>query len=276
MDKTPLISVITINFNDRVGLERTFESVFNQTFQDFEYIVIDGGSNDGSKELIEQNTEKISYWISEPDKGIYNAMNKGISVAKGDYLLFLNSGDILYKNDVLKSCETYLCNEDIISGNLSFVENERNWLGKTPETLSFYRFFTDTLYHPCSFIKKTAFDTFGGYDEEYKICSDWKWFLLAICKKKATYKHIEITISAFFVDGISSQNTDLVKKERDEILLKEFPSFIQDYAVFSEFKKKQFAVKDLENKYNQLLKSRLIKFFKIFGFFKNFNPLYLK
>jgi hypothetical protein len=68
----------------------------------------------------------------------------------------------------------------------------------------------------------------------------------------------------------------LVKKERDEILLKEFPSFIQDYAVFSEFKKKQFAVKDLENKYNQLLKSRLIKFFKIFGFFKNFNPLYLK
>ena len=91
MDKTPLISVITINFNDRVGLERTFESVFNQTFQDFEYIVIDGGSNDGSKELIEQNTEKISYWISEPDKGIYNAMNKGISAAKGDYLLFLNS-----------------------------------------------------------------------------------------------------------------------------------------------------------------------------------------
>ena len=101
MDKTPLISVITINFNERVGLERTFESVFNQTFQDFEYIVIDGGSNDGSKELIEENTEKISYWISEPDKGIYNAMNKGISVAKGDYLLFLNSGDILYKNDVL-------------------------------------------------------------------------------------------------------------------------------------------------------------------------------
>jgi glycosyltransferase involved in cell wall biosynthesis len=190
MDKTPLISVITINFNDRVGLERTFESVFNQTFQDFEYIVIDGGSNDGSKELIEENTGKISYWISEPDKGIYNAMNKGISAAKGDYLLFLNSGDILYKNDVLKSCETYLCNEDIISGNLSFVENERNWLGKTPETLSFYRFFTDTLYHPCSFIKKTAFDTFGWYDEEYKICSDWKWFLLAICKKKATYNHI--------------------------------------------------------------------------------------
>ena len=75
MDKTPLISVITINFNERVGLERTFESVFNQTFQDFEYIVIDGGSNDGSKELIEQNTEKICYWISEPDKGIYNAMN---------------------------------------------------------------------------------------------------------------------------------------------------------------------------------------------------------
>ena len=101
MDKKPLISIITINFNDKIGLQRTFDSVFAQDFNDFEYIVIDGGSNDGSKELIEENTDKISYWISEPDKGIYNAMNKGIKVANGEYLLFLNSGDKFYNKKSL-------------------------------------------------------------------------------------------------------------------------------------------------------------------------------
>ena len=98
----PLISIITVNFNDKIGLERTLESVFSQNFRNFEYLVIDGGSNDGSKELLEKNSEKINYWVSEPDKGIYNAMNKGISFAKGEYLIFLNSGDHLKNENSLE------------------------------------------------------------------------------------------------------------------------------------------------------------------------------
>ena len=92
------LSIITINYNNLEGLKRTVESVINQTSKEFEYIVIDGGSNDGSGAYIESKSEHIDYWVSEPDKGIYNAMNKGIAKASGEYLLFLNSGDHLFSN----------------------------------------------------------------------------------------------------------------------------------------------------------------------------------
>ena len=95
----PKLSIITVNLNNCIGLQKTFDSLFEQIFKDFEQIVIDGGSTDGSRELIETNVDKISYWVSEKDSGIYNAMNKGIIKATGDYLLFLNSGDhLLHKN----------------------------------------------------------------------------------------------------------------------------------------------------------------------------------
>ena len=94
-------SIITINYNNCEGLRRTIESVVNQTCHDFEYIIIDGGSTDGSVDVIKQYADQIDYWVSEPDKGIYNAMNKGVAVAKGEYCLFLNSGDSLHNNSAL-------------------------------------------------------------------------------------------------------------------------------------------------------------------------------
>ncbi|MDR2910496.1 MAG: glycosyltransferase [Bacteroidales bacterium] len=93
------LSIITINLNNVAGLQKTIESVVKQTFTDYEYIVIDGGSTDGSADIIKQHANKITYWVSEPDKGIYNAMNKGIRVAKGEYCLFLNSGDWLINSN---------------------------------------------------------------------------------------------------------------------------------------------------------------------------------
>ncbi|MGB8703989.1 MAG: glycosyltransferase, partial [Gillisia sp.] len=102
MPEKPLLSIITVNLNNLEGLKRTMQSVFEQTWQEFEYIVIDGGSSDGSKEYIEANSAKIDHWVSEPDKGIYNGMNKGIKVANGEYLLFLNSGDELSRRNILQ------------------------------------------------------------------------------------------------------------------------------------------------------------------------------
>ena len=100
-----LLSIITINYNDKEGLARTMNSVLSQTYTDFEYIVIDGGSNDGSKTIIEQHQDQLGYWVSEPDSGIYNAMNKGIAKANGEYILFLNSGDVLIDDTIIK----YVC-----------------------------------------------------------------------------------------------------------------------------------------------------------------------
>ena len=108
-------SIITINYNNKDGLLKTIESVLCQTYKDFEFIVIDGGSTDGSREIIEKYAGHIDYWVSEPDKGIYNAMNKGIKVAHGDYLNFMNSGDYFYNENVLNDTLAYL-NDDIVSG----------------------------------------------------------------------------------------------------------------------------------------------------------------
>ena len=101
------LSVITINFNNRDGLRKTIESVVNQTYKDFEYIVIDGGSTDGSVDVIKEYTDRIDYWVSEPDKGIYNAMNKGIDVAQGEYCLFLNCMGILNEKHLLDIIKEY-------------------------------------------------------------------------------------------------------------------------------------------------------------------------
>src|SRR6478735_1115877 len=111
------LSIITINYNNLQGLQKTIESVVSQSFKDFEYIIIDGGSTDGSKVLIEKYSESITYWVSEKDNGIYPAMNKGIQVANGEYLLFLNSGDWFYENTTLSMAIPMLRPFDIVYGN---------------------------------------------------------------------------------------------------------------------------------------------------------------
>jgi len=111
----PKLSIITVNLNNAEGLRKTIESVVTQTFTDFEYIIIDGGSTDGSVEIIKLYADKITYWVSEPDKGIYNGMNKGIMVAKGEYCQFLNSGDWLVNENVLKEV---FADVDIVYGDL--------------------------------------------------------------------------------------------------------------------------------------------------------------
>ncbi len=212
---SPKITIITISYNNREGLKKTIKSVDSQSHVDFEYIVIDGGSQDGSKEILEQFANKISYWVSEPDKGIYNAMNKGIKAANGEYLLFLNSGDEFFANDVLEKASSQLGNEDVIYGNLEFIDENQSYNREYPKTISFHYLYTDALPHPASFIKKTAFDKVGLYDENLKIVSDWKWFIEAFSRFHLTWKHIPITVSKFYLDGISSKQIEKVNAERD-------------------------------------------------------------
>ena len=120
------LSIITVNLNNRDGLQKTIDSVICQTFRDFEWIVIDGGSTDGSKELIEQYADHFAYWVSEPDKGIYNAMNKGIKVAKGEYLQFLNSGDSLWNETTLQGVVPFFSGTtDIFYGDVAIMKEDK-------------------------------------------------------------------------------------------------------------------------------------------------------
>lgn len=226
-----LLSIITINYNNVNGLEKTFQSIFNQTYQDFEYIVIDGGSKDGSKELVEKHSNKITHWVSESDKGIYNAMNKGVLSASGEYLLFINSGDELFNNTILEDVISYLNTYDIITGNLNIISGEDNYIGISVDKITFTKLFNGTIWHPCTFMRKDAFSRTEMYDESLKIVADWKWFLLGIFKHNLSYRKIDLTISKFYLDGISNQKESysLLMSERENVLKENFGNHYDDY-----------------------------------------------
>lgn len=257
---TPLISIITINYNNAAGLERTIRSVVSQSYPDMEYLVIDGNSTDGSKEVINRYADKISYSISEKDSGIYNAMNKGISKATGRYLLFVNSGDELIHPHGISTAAPHLNGEGLVYFNLILQTENGQETKRYPNTLSFDYFLHESLPHPASFIKRELFTLYGPYNESYKIVSDWAFFLLIVCKYNASYKHVNETFSVFFLDGISSseQSRKLIEAEKKQIVEQEFPLFV---SMLDELKEGKEVKRIFES-------SRLIRLFRSFGFLR--------
>ncbi|WP_050855202.1 glycosyltransferase family 2 protein [Flavobacterium frigoris] len=229
------LSIITINYNNLGGLMSTITSVQNQTWQGFEYIVIDGGSNDGSKEYLLRHNQYIDYWVSEPDKGIYNAMNKGIKEAKGTYLLFLNSGDHFFNEKVLELNHAVLIQNDLICFNLQMVRNGISKIAKSPANPCFSDLYTTSLPHPATFIKRELFNKVGLYDENLRIVSDWKFFLLALFKFNSSYLKVEQTLSTFYLDGVSTLEDN--SHERKLVLNQYFNKFISDYECLIESRK---------------------------------------
>lgn len=202
------LSIITINLNNEEGLRKTIESVISQSFNEFEYIIIDGASTDGSVNVIKQYTNKITYWISEPDTGIYNAMNKGILKAAGEYCLFLNSGDWLTNDNVLSDIKFSQRTEDIIYGNLIYMHIDKEpskMFGIKDSEITFYNFFaTQSIPHQAAFIKRDLFEKYGLYDESYFVVSDWLFFVKTIIFGNVSIKYINIDITNFDPYGISS------------------------------------------------------------------------
>lgn len=257
------LSIITINFNNKAGMERTIRSVFQQEFKDFEYIVIDGGSTDGSKDLIKANTDNINYWLSEPDQGIYNAMNKGIVQAKGEYVFFLNSGDDFVDSDALKNIAQSLTGEDFIYFNINQVSSsEKVKVKQVPSEFSFSYLYHDLPPHQSTFIRRRLFSDFGNYDESLKIVADWKFLIIALLKYNATYKHINKVFTNFYLGGVSSnsESLKLMHAERETVLIKEFPILLNDL----KYKYK------LERVLRNLRKSRKIKLLVKLGLIDKF------
>lgn len=214
----PRLTIITINKNNAGGLSRTLESIWEQqSFNDFEHIVIDGESCDESVDIIKKYDKKLSYWVSEPDRGIYNAMNKGIAMAKGDYLLFLNSGDWL-EYDILTSVFKTNFVEDIVYADLYFFRNDGDIeLSSYPDKISLSFILSHSLGHPSTFIKRDLFK-YMVYEEKYKIISDWVFFVKQILFYNCTTKHLNLATTYFNVYGISSdpQNKALILQEQSD------------------------------------------------------------
>ena len=213
------LSIITINYNNADGLQKTIKSVISQTFKNFEYIIIDGHSSDKSIDVIKENENYFAYWCSEKDRGIYDAQNKGIQKAKGDYLLFLNSGDCLENEKVLEKVFALTPKEDLLYGELIFDFGTHEKLSNLPDKLTIEYLFRDNIWHPASFIKRILFEKYGNYDISYKICADYDFFFKVICIHNVSTLHLNFPISIYDTTGLSS-NEDSLKKidaERKQI-----------------------------------------------------------
>lgn len=229
------ISIITINYNIREGLARTLASVAEQTCRDFEYIIIDGGSTDGSVEEIQHHAAIIDYWVSEPDGGIYNAMNKGIAKAQGDYCLFLNSSDTLYSPDIIAKVVPLLDGTDFCAGDICFLY-EKPEVKVVPDEITAYYMFHSILFHQSTFIR-TALLKAEPYSENYRIVSDWEQMLREIVFCNATYKHLPLIVANFDTAGmsLSPENDKLLQKELTAVRKKYFPPLIyKDYVELAE------------------------------------------
>lgn len=234
-----ILTIITINRNNAPGLEKTMQSVLSQTRTDYEYVIVDGASTDDSVTVIKRLAPAFGdrlKWISEPDTGIYNAMNKGIGMATGEYIQILNSGDSLVSLDVVEKMFTALEKAEhpsILYGNMlkdfpdGHVHRDTGFAGEDITLLGMY---IGTLNHSPAYIRRSLFDKYGSYDESLKIDSDWKWYLQAIVfgEEKPVYADIDVTL--FDMTGISETNTALTKAEREQVL-KELvpPTVLADY-----------------------------------------------
>ncbi len=218
-------SIITINYNNCVGLRHTIDSVVNQAYDDYEYIIIDGASTDGSVDVIKEFETKITFWISEIDRGIYHAMNKGVSQAHGDYCLFLNSGDVFCNSSVLEKVSTLINEADIIVGNVLSKDGNRTLFVPPSREISLYYLYSGTIPHQSSFIRLELQKKYP-YDENLKIVSDWKFFLQSVVLDNCSIKYIEENISFFDLEGISTSNPEAMWKEKECVLKEMLPARI--------------------------------------------------
>ena len=236
------LSIITINRNNAAGLEKTLQSVAAQTFKEFEYIVVDGASTDGSVEVIKRYESLFAHlkWVSEPDKGIYNAMNKGIRMASGDYIQILNSADCLAAPDVTEKMLAALekaGNPSILYGNMvKCFHDGRRMVDKcfAGQEITMLGMFTGTLNHDPAYIRRDLFEKYGYYDEGLKIVSDWKWYLQAIILGGEKPQYVDMDVTLFDMTGISETNKELDKAERKQVLEQLFPrTVLADYERFA-------------------------------------------
>ncbi len=225
-----MFSVITINFNNQYGLLQTIESVLGQTNDHFEYIVIDGGSIDGSVDIIKKHASNIDYWVSEKDFGIYHAMNKGVAQAHGDYCIFMNSGDCFFDNQVLNHVEACALGEDILIGKV-LIDSRGHIISPPPISgeVTLYHLYSGSIPHQGSFIRTDLLRKYP-YDENLKISSDWKFFVQTIILDNCRVRYLDISVALYDTEGVSSENPELMRMEKEQVMSEFFPArVLADY-----------------------------------------------
>lgn len=227
---TMKFTIITVNRNNKEAFRQTLESVFSQTCADYESVVIDGASTDGSAEVMRQYESQIAYGVSEPDKGVYDAMNKAIAHATGDYILFLNSGDVFADADALQRVADRMTDTDFVFAENLLTECGHSMRKRLPDRLPFRFFLSDNVCHQSSFIRRELFSEIGLYDTRYKLVADWAFFMDALFLRKKSYCVVHTVVSVYDMTGMSSrsENQDILRRERAEIMTKNFSDYLPE------------------------------------------------
>ncbi|MDO4497402.1 MAG: glycosyltransferase family 2 protein [Bacteroidales bacterium] len=229
------LSIITINYNNIEGLRRTINSILSQTWRQFEWIIVDGGSTDGSRELIEETAalpdSNITWWCSEKDKGVYNAMNKGIAHAQGQYLNFMNAGDYFCEPDTLQRVfEGKEYEADVVYGShYRYDANGRVFIA-APDQVNISYILGFGFNHQRCFIKRELLSE-ESYDESYKIMSDSK-HLIECLLKNCQFEMIDIPICCFEATGISSAQLELKRAEKVRLIKEVMPACLQQDCIY--------------------------------------------
>lgn len=250
------ISIITIGLNNKNEYEKTLSSIVAQTNNDYELIVVDGSSTDGSLDTIKSFSSHISHLISEKDSGIYNAMNKGIKKASGDYCLFLNSGDTFHDTNVLQRVHNELSDADFYSGHIQRFNAKKRWVNKAPKHITAYYLIQKALHHPATFIRTQLLKE-RPYDENYKIVADWEEMVYELLLRNRSYQQLDFIISDFNTEGISSNPNykNLLAKERSQVLRELFtPRIVEALSGTNKFERRILYALSKENKWKRNIK----------------------
>ena len=224
----PKFSIITVTYNAGKVLEDTIQSVVFQTYRNVEYIIVDGGSNDNTLDVVHKYQERICKVISEPDKGLYDAMNKGIRMATGDYLCFLNAGDELHENETLQKIVYTLKGKelpDVIYGETAIVDEEGHFLQmrrlSTPEHLHWKSFKEGMLVCHQAFFARRELALANPYDLRYRFSADFDW-CIRIMKQSKYLHNTHLTLIDYLNEGMTTQNHKASLKERFRIMTKHY------------------------------------------------------
>lgn len=219
------ISIVTISKNNAEGLAKTLASVFAQTRGIFESVVIDGGSDDGTPEVLRTYSDRIAHLESKPDRGIYEAMNKGVRASKGEYLLFLNSGDVFANERTLEDVESSLDGTPILSFRVLRKDRPGGFISKRKyNCLTILPAF---IPHQATFIRRDLFDRFGLYDESYRLISDWIFFYRTMHCAKIPYRVIDHPVAIMDETGMSARHPEIIEQERKRFYREEVPFAIR-------------------------------------------------
>lgn len=218
----PLVSVITVVYNGAEFIEQTILSVAAQTYEPKEHIVIDGGSSDGTLEILERHGDSLGYWVSGPDKGIYDAMNKGIDLVTDpeSYVIFANSDDHLYSPEAVERVISQSSGEDLIYGKMVLTDGEIS--GVAGRRVDLDDLARQTLCHPATFVRRWVFDTVGKFDTSYRIAADYDHVVRCFAAPVTT-RFVDVIVSTMRMGGVSDERFLLSCRERKDVIRKRFP-----------------------------------------------------